>query len=225
MLAAAVIVAAFVAWEWHANRPETIAAKALAEGDRLAEAGQVGKAAQKYRKVAVELPSQAGTALDKLQALIDHRLDAADTRGVCEALAIAVDIQRVKQESVNLVEKGVEQSQRRADADATGALAILAVVEPLAPADAKLLAVKLDLLQKAVASNPEDLDAISGLAQIWEVQKEFAKCEALLAKHQAKLGAREGAAHSWPGLPPPGQARRGAAAVASLRRPTTGKAA
>ena len=46
-------------WMTHANHPETIAARTIADGDRLAAQGKIGQAARKYQQVAMNDRDQA----------------------------------------------------------------------------------------------------------------------------------------------------------------------
>jgi tetratricopeptide (TPR) repeat protein len=190
------VVAGFGGWHAYSTSPEYVAAQKLVEGDGLAAAGQIGAAAALYRDVAVSGTSHEATARARFQELLAEPLKSAAPDQAAELLRIAVALRQQAGGMAGLdglYERGQELAAGHADADPRGAVKILDAIAPLAPNPAKLAAQRRQVLERAVARNPNDPDLASDLALVYESLDELAKCEALLRPHAARLGDREGA--------------------------------
>ncbi len=185
-------------WHLYTTSADYVAGQKIVEADELAAAGKLTRAAQVLRPIAQGDTSHAYDAQQKLGQLLDTPQAApAELAG---AFQVAVELQRSGQTIDRLIERGVEQVTKHA-ASPRGALQILDVIarfaqenpQPQAKGLADVPNVRLALLEKILAKEPGDLDAISDAAVIYESRRDLAKCEKLLAPHAAKLSTREGA--------------------------------
>ncbi|OWK46845.1 tetratricopeptide repeat protein [Fimbriiglobus ruber] len=194
LLLICIAAAGGIGWTVHTNSPEYQAGRKIDEADRLAAAGQHGKAAGIYRDVLTgPTPKAAADARGKLAALFDDPGPPADQAP--EVFRVALDLGRRNQSPVpDLYDRGVRLAQSRAADDPSAALDLLETVSPLAPKPADILALRRELLEKLVASRPTDPAAASRLAVVYEATGQRDKCEALLVPHETQLGVLEGAA-------------------------------
>lgn len=180
-------------WTYYTNRPDTIAARLVADGDRLAAEGKVGAAARKYHDAAA-VRGASSDALEKMSQLFQGSLDQADGAELAEAFTVGVESFRIHKAPDKLVEVALKQAKQRAASDEATALKILNAVEPIAPfGDLQIVQAKKPILEKMHTARPDDLDVISDLAAVYEAEKALDKCEKLLLPKLAKLGDREGA--------------------------------
>jgi len=179
-------------WHAHVTSPAYVAERKLAQADELAAAGQAGKAATAYTEVMASGHS-AAAARQKLVALMNQPpADLAQTAAVYQA---AVAWQRRRQDVLvpKLFEQGQVLVQEHAQANPSGALAVLEAISPLAPEPAAVLPQQRQLLETLVERQPGDAELASRLAVVCEAQGAFPRCEEVLKPLTAKLGVLEGA--------------------------------
>jgi hypothetical protein len=182
-----------VAWDRYTHSLDYLAGQKVAEADRLAEAGQVAQAAQLYREVAAGYTSHARTALAKFKDMLDGPVAAAPPADAAQALKTAVELHQKAGTLPDLFERGMKLADKHAPADPRGALALVEAVAPLAKDADALAERRLRLLEQLVVKEPDDPEAASQLAVLYEAKKQLDKCEKLLAPHAGRLGTREGA--------------------------------
>jgi Tfp pilus assembly protein PilF len=182
-----------VGWHYYTSSPGYLARQKLAEADRLAEGGELARAAALYREVATRDTGESQRGVEKLKAL----LDGADRAPMGEAAGVyaeAVNLDRTRSiKFANLPERAVERIDQDLDADPRGALALLDAVGERFEDPTKLEAHRLRVLKKLVAREPEDPEAASRLALIYEKQGQPGWCKDLLLPHVDHLGSTEGA--------------------------------
>jgi tetratricopeptide (TPR) repeat protein len=88
--------------------------------------------------------------------------------------------------------RGKSLMEQRGSTDPAGALEILEAVAPIAPKGEDLNAVRRTLLEKLVATQPNEPEVVSRLAAVFEVQGEIERAVALLQPLRARLGTTEG---------------------------------
>lgn len=182
-----------VLWLNHTGSPEYIAGQKLAEAERLATAGELGRAAELHREVAFGATSQARSAQKKFQELLDGPVANADLAEVLKVFAVAVEMHKRFGEPADLAARGTALARKHAANDLRTAVKLTELVLPVAPADADLTALRLELLTTLVARFPEEPGPASELALIYEGRRQYDKCEKLLAPHAKSLGHSEGA--------------------------------
>jgi hypothetical protein len=109
------------------------------------------------------------------------------------ALAVAVDMRTGIGPDPELAKLGDTAADRLIENDPRGAGTILETIAPVEKEPEKLLGKKRDVWERVVAAGPEDPDAASHLAVVYEAQSEPEKCEKLLSPLEKRLGTREGA--------------------------------
>jgi hypothetical protein len=180
-------------WLRHMGTPDYAAGKKLAEGDRLAEAKQVGKAARIYGEVAHGSVRSAEAAA-RVNGLLDGPAAAAPPEEAAEAFRVAVELSRRWGNKLpDLYERGVKLADALAPDRPGGAVLVLDALAPVAPDPARHAAKQTPLLEKLVAAEPANLDHAVRLAVVYEARKQLDKCEKVLAPHADKLGDSEGA--------------------------------
>jgi hypothetical protein len=182
-------------WHHHANDPENIARQQIANGDALAAEGKVGAAAQNYQQVANNPTVKcAADARQSLCKLFDAPLDNVQPPEVLLAITIGVESFKFSKQPEKLFDVSLKQARERSANDAATARKILDLIAPIAPpGDKEVANLKKPILEKHLAQQPDDLDALSDLAVVYESEKRFADCEKLLTPKRDQLGAREGA--------------------------------
>ncbi len=180
-------------WTSHTNSPTYKARQKVEEADRLAEAGDLEKAATLYREVADGTTEHAGSAAAKFKGLLKEPLDRASAQTTARVLRLAVAWQSRLDVREGLAERGLELARKKGADEPQDAVAILDAIEPLHPKREEYLKLRRSLLEQAVAKAPQDLEPAVQLALVYEAQDELPRCEKLLAPHAAKLGTTEGA--------------------------------
>jgi hypothetical protein len=189
----AVVCAGLGGWVAYTRSEDYKAGEALARAERLAEEGDGKQAAELYREVMLGPSSKAPAARERFDALVaDPPGGLADAAGVYR---VAVELQRQERHTVkDLYARAAERASRGEDGDPAGALEVLEVVAPLAPGPADQLTPRRRLLERLVQKSPGDVDLASRLAVVCAEQADLKRCRAVLAPHEGRLGAREGAA-------------------------------
>jgi tetratricopeptide (TPR) repeat protein len=180
-------------WHHYSHSPEYSAGRQLAEAARLADAGQVGQAARVYRDVARGSTSQAAAAMERINNLTGEPAGQARPAEAAGVFQVAVELRQRYPAFGNLFPRGMELVNQHADADPAGALAVLEAVTPLAPDAKELTPKRQQLLEGAVAQEPENPEPAAKLALIFEARQDWDRCEALLTPHLHRLGTTEGA--------------------------------
>jgi hypothetical protein len=193
LLAAILAAVGFGWWHHHVNTPDYLAAQRIEEADKLAAAGKGGEAARIYREEMAKPTRHASDARAKLVGLVE-----APPAALAEAAAVfqvALELERQNDRLVpDLFGRGMALADAHGEGDPRGALALVDAVAPLAPKPAEVLTARRKLLEHLTAADPQDVDAASRLAVVYEAQGEPARCEKLLAPLAARLGERDGAA-------------------------------
>ncbi|MBI1831837.1 MAG: hypothetical protein HYR84_10345, partial [Planctomycetes bacterium] len=179
----------------HTTNPDVISDRLLAEGDEFVGQGLVGAAARKYQEAAVRRGTPAHfAALEKLTQLFRGPLDAVDAAELTQAIAIGVDLFELYKRPENVFDIGLAQAKLRAPSDAMTSWKILNHIDAIAVhGDKRVTELKKPILEKLVAADPNNLDALSDLALIYESEHKLDVCEKLLMPKRDQLGHREGA--------------------------------
>ncbi len=202
LLSGILCLAGLIAWISYTTSRDYLAAKRLAEGDRLAEAGQVVPAAQAYQEVALGLTRHSPAARQKLEDLLDAPAVRASAANATAVVVKVVSLNRTGPPAVPLLGRGLKLVEHFAQSDPRGALTVADALAPLLanknPALVKkeadaLAAVQLKLLERVVQKEPANVEMASRLAVLYEQKKDLARCEKLLAPHEKRLGLTEGA--------------------------------
>ncbi len=187
------LVAGALAWRHHTESPDYKAGVQLAEADRLADQGEAGKAARMYQEVMQGTTSKAGEAQTKLYALIEAPPESLAE--AAEVFRVAIDLHRQGQDTVpNPFDRAVQLAEKNEESDPKGALAVLEVVAPLDPQPADRIRVQRRLLERVAAGEPDDPELASRLAVVCEAMGDRKACEAVLKRHENRLGSLDGAA-------------------------------
>jgi hypothetical protein len=165
----------------------------LAEADRLADEGQLEKAARAYRALIVEHSPQEVSARAHLWDLVNRRLEAAPAGEAAGALAVAVELRKQSGAPADLFDRGLKLATKHTEPDPRGALRLLDAVAPAAEDPKADLGVRRPLLERLVKAEPGSADFAGKLAEVYEMVGEKAKCEAVLLPHKGRLGDGEGA--------------------------------
>jgi hypothetical protein len=193
LLAAILAAVGFGWWHHHVNSPDYLAAQRIEEADKLAAAGKGGEAARIYREEMAKPTKHAADARGKLRGLVETPPAAlVETAAVFQ---VALELERQNDRLVpDLFGRGMALADAHEIDDPRGALALVDAVAPLAPKPQDVLAARRKLLERLTAADPQDVDAASRLAVVYEAQGESGRCEKLLAPLAARLGERDGAA-------------------------------
>src|SRR5439155_1971636 len=142
--------------------------KKLEEADQLAADGKLEQAAQLYRDVATGPTSHAYTGQDKLLALAGSEAAKANPEAAVKVLAIAVDVHLGGRAINGLFERGRDLAKEHADTHPRVALAILDTVAPLAKDFNEMMVLRAPIVERFLAKNPTDPDALSEMALVHE---------------------------------------------------------
>jgi tetratricopeptide (TPR) repeat protein len=182
-------------WWWTAvaGSPAYLAGRKLDEADKLLAAGQPRRAAEMYREVLLGNTEHATTARTKLTQLVQSPPEAPEDAAA--VFRIALDLQRQNRSLVSdLYQRGAALAAKHAGADPRGALALLEAVAPAAPKQEEHRTALRRLLERLVVADPNNVEVASRLAVVCQEQGDLARCEAILAPHEARLGQLDGAA-------------------------------
>lgn len=124
ILLGAVILGGVSAWDSHTKSPDYVAGQKLDEADTLAKAGQIGKAANLYREVAIGSSEKASDAAGKLKGLLEGPMASAPAEESAKAFRTILDVQkfgRITIPAPELFQKGLALADRQAATDPKGA--------------------------------------------------------------------------------------------------------
>jgi len=183
----------FFGWYKYSHTPDYLAGRKLAEGDRLAKAGQVVKAAQLYREVAFGGTDRVNEAMVKMKDLLEGPVQQASPQDAAAVFQIAVELRERWGGLEDLFDQGMQLAKKHAAGDPQGALAVMEAVAPVARDTERLNAELEKLLEPLVEKEPDNVDYASKLAVVYERQERLEKCEELLTPHLHRLGTTEGA--------------------------------
>jgi hypothetical protein len=185
----------YLGLEAYWNSPSVRAHRYLAEADKLEAEGQAAKAAPLLGVVAAGDTEKARLALDRLSRMI-RPATKSDPEGRRAALLEAVGLQKAgrwRGTAQALRDQGLGLAREMAGSDPSGAMEILEAVGPLGKdgqADAEF---RRELLEKAFAADPSNVEWASRLAVECESRGDSERCEKILTPLRARLGDREGA--------------------------------
>jgi hypothetical protein len=199
LIAGAVLLlalAAFGGWQYM-HSAHYVAAQQLKQAAAAAAAGQPVQAAELFAGVALSQADSAPEGRAGLRGLLQpavlRPLPAGDAaRVLAQALrlrpAVALPVP-----AKELLALGWQVVDARAASDPAGAKRMLDTIAPLETDKARLAAAAEPLLERIVAAEPANAAAAIEYAELLERRRDFARCEALLAPHAARLGKGEGA--------------------------------
>jgi hypothetical protein len=180
-------------WAFYTRTDEYKAGQTIARANDLAEKGKVAEAAKLFRDVMLGKTEKAATARERFDALLAE--PPADLREAAGLFQIALDLHRQEKHQVkDLFSNAMMLVKKNEESDPQGALAVLETVAPLAGDAAEHLEPRRRLLDRLVAKSPDDVDLASRLASVCAEQGDLKRCRAVLERHEANLGEREGAA-------------------------------
>lgn len=199
LVAGAVVLAAVAAvggWQY-THSDNYVAARQLKEAASAKAAGRWVQAAELYAGVAL-LPSESASdgrvgLRGLLHPTVLQPLPAGDA---AQVLAQALRLRAsggLPVPAKDLLALGWEVVGARAASDAAGAKRMLDTIAPLETDKAKLAAAAEPLLERIVTAEPANTGAAVELAALLENKRDYARCEALLTPHAARLGKGEGA--------------------------------
>src|SRR5262249_46267255 len=121
---------------YYLHSPGYRARSKFAQADRLAAAGQPGKAAQLCREVAEENLEYATAATEKVAQLLDEPLDQVPPEEAAGVFEVAVEMRQYRGAATNLHERGMDLVNNLRDTNPRAAALVLEPLAPVAP-DAK----------------------------------------------------------------------------------------
>ncbi|MBI1917931.1 MAG: hypothetical protein HYS12_24825 [Planctomycetes bacterium] len=183
----------FVWWNVRTNSEAALVRKKVDEADRLAEAGDLEKAALIYREVGQGRTTVAAEAVEKFKGLLGDRLDRASLRTVNTVLRLAVAWPEFPDVQAIAYERGLKLVEEKGKDNPREAAAVLEAISFVAPEPAAFARRWRSLLEEWGAARSEDLELVTALARACEFQRDADACEKLLAPHAHRLGTGEGA--------------------------------
>lgn len=175
----------------HYHSAAAVAQRQLEEATRLADAGHLKEAAETCRSVLSTHSPSTKQALDTLSSVLDKPGPEEESAA---AFQVAARIVKVHNGPAGVFERGIDKAEKLAPTHPAPAASILEAIVPLGPRDSpRLLDLRFSLLEKTVAAEPGNIDAISALAEVCETRRNVDRCEKLLMPASTKLGQREGA--------------------------------
>src|SRR5262249_48548837 len=129
------------------------------------------------------------------QELLDKSVSQAPPAEAAGVFAQAVKLGQRLPQAGDLFAHGMVLVNKHAKDDPRGAVLILDAVAPAAgkQEEETLVPQRQELLERLVAKEPNDPDAATQLALLYESQHQLPKCEAILVKVGDRLGTSEGA--------------------------------
>jgi len=173
-------------WASHTSSPEYRANALVADAAAAAERGQYVEAAATWRQAIRVSASVAGAVVEGVRGTLDKEMDG---RGAAEIYALAAYLQQRPQGppvTADLGPRGLAQARRLAGKDPRGALAVADAVAAFVPAE-EMTALRRDLLDRIVESDPGDLEAAVRVAAAHEDDPK--RCIALLEPQRERLAS------------------------------------
>ncbi len=183
-------------WHAHTTSPGYLADVQLAKAKGLAATGRLAEAARLDCGVFEGISDRTDEARMALKTLLDGPVHQAPAQEVAAVFAALTEWQAIpvgRQTLPDLRERGMVEVERFAGSDPGGAVVVLDALAPLVQGDAVLAGRREQLLEQAVAKEPQNVDLASRLALIYEGREEMEKCTTLLTPHKERLGGSEGA--------------------------------
>jgi tetratricopeptide (TPR) repeat protein len=172
-----------------------VAGRQLTRANSLAASGQIAEAVDLYEELATGPTDYASSAAGRLAGLAaesEHGTSPSDTAAIIRASARVIKAGRWPSKAADLYSSGMARVNALAASDPRGAVLILDAVSPLAPRGDEPGALARELLERVVASSPDDVDMVARLALVYEAENQSERCRKLLEPLRAKLGDSEG---------------------------------
>ena len=192
-----ILIAAFFPTTSIDRKPKYKEGQYLAEADKLVKAGKLGDAAWLYVGLANTSGPEGEKAYQKLKELIDDgaRTPIAEVGEVFRAAREFVILQeRMGKTQDKLFKKANEIVEQIQQKDPARAAAILSAVQPLAPKDLDVDNLIETLCQKALVAEPNNLDLLAHLADVYVRREKKAEVIELLAPKADRMGSSDTAA-------------------------------
>jgi hypothetical protein len=177
----------------YTSTPEYKAEQELAKADELRAAGDMKRAVQIYEIILEGQTPSVAPAGQRLTELLRDDLPKAPLQtiaGIVQAVATDRQAQRL---DPGLYDRLLALVKEQQDKDPINALELCNRLKPLAK-DAKAHeALRVQLLEKAVAKDPQNVALVCQVAAACEERGETERCVKLLEPVRAKLGITEGA--------------------------------
>src|SRR5262249_42664350 len=157
-------------WNTRTGSPASLAHKKLEEADRLAEAGDLEKAAALYRDVGQEDPPIADEAAERFKNLLETRLEQASLRTIKAVVRLAVSWPVSSNLQLVAYERGLQLAADRGKDDPHTAAAVLETIRGVASDPPEFARRWRSLLEEWRAAHSEDLELVCALAVACEYQ-------------------------------------------------------
>lgn len=186
-------------WVEHTKSPDYIAARHLNKAKEFKASGKFAESLTALSTVMAMRTKRTAEAMAEFDALAAERFDKADAGEACTLLQVAITHKlqsRASPESAEWYKRAAARAKELSATDAAGARRLLKIAGPLAQSKEEkesFAALSNELLEKAVAQNPGNLNLLSEWAEIVEAKGDPAALKKLLEPHKAKLGTTEAA--------------------------------
>lgn len=190
-LLACLVSLAYMAY--YTNTPEYKAEQELAKADEFHAAGDLKKAVQSYGSILDGNTPSATPAGQRLTELLRDDLPKASPQTITGVLQVVMADRQAQRLDPGLYDRMLAKVKEQQDKDPVNALELCNQLKPLAK-DAKAHeALRLELLEKAVVADPQNVVLVCQVASACEARGETERCVKLLEPVRAKLGITEGA--------------------------------
>lgn len=189
--------AAVVWWVWAHSRPlvntPLTAAQRLELADRQAEEGDFVLSAHVYAEVASGGGEHGPDALGRLVRLLEGPVKRGPLSEAAPVLRAAARQAETADVTSVLFDRGMQLVRAKGEADPRTALAILDLIGPFASNPDEFNQECVALLGAWIEKRPGDIELATGLALVYERQRDAERCFRLLKPLADKLGASEAA--------------------------------
>ena len=184
------------AWTSHTNSPGYKAGQQMTQAQEQQDAGQLADAARNYADVASGTTEYAAQADDRLKDLVDVQIEKAPVREAVGIIQAAISLhgpEGVNQSYPDLNNRALKLARQHQKDDPRSALGLLDAIQNTHKPGKQEIELRESILVSIVESDPDDLNAASELALIYESRGEDQACVDLLAPHADRLNDSEGA--------------------------------
>lgn len=178
---------------YYTSTPEYKAEQELAAADEVRAAGSLKQAVDGYISVMNSGTPSVAPAGQHLTAMLQDDLPKASLQTITGVVRIVAENVHAKNLDPGLYDRMMAVVKDRQNKEPVNALELCNLLKPLAK-DAKAHeALRMQLLDKALAADPQNVELVCQVASACEERGDMERCVKLLEPVRAKLGLTEGA--------------------------------
>ena len=191
----AIIMCGVISWGMYTNSQSYKDSQTLKKAQEFEQAGKINRSVIFYTRLYLNSSEQKGAAEKALKNIYDLCKNKEAGKESLILLKSLIPVQNKTHGKLfpDMQEFVFKKAKKCLDKNPVLGLEYLKLARKLHSDKSKLAKLYQQMLEKCVADNPQNLDAVLQLANIYESENKFDKCEEILMPVKDKIASTEGA--------------------------------